>query len=259
MTTIDASNDPRVPSVISRDRMLCLSGVGLEREHNEDACGFAHGGVIVVSDGMGGHPAGELASQAAVHASLAHVDAVFRKASTVPSKFTLPSDKTILTDACASASRAVNRLAAKHGVDGALPGCTIIMAIVRRDRATIAHIGDSRGYVCLRNRGVRTSSPLVRAVTTDHAVDHMLTRCLGGRARSQPEPDITVVNLFDGDSVMLCTDGLTGCVSDALIETTWIKSLVAHDRHDAFARALYEACLADGAHDNVTIALAGAR
>lgn len=259
MNPIDASEDPRKPTVITRGNVLCLSGVGLEREHNEDACGFAHGCILAVSDGMGGHPAGELASQAAIHASLGHVDGVIRKASVVPSKFAMPSDEAILLDAFASASRAVDRLAAKHGVDGELPGCTLIMAIVRRDHATIAHVGDSRAYVCLRRRGVRTSSPMVRAVTTDHAIESALTRCLGGRARRYTAPEVTVVSLFDGDSVMLCSDGLTGCVSDAMIESEWIWSLSSTDQHEHFARSLYDACLAFGAHDNVTIALMGTK
>ena len=107
--------------------------VGCVREHNEDSLAVAPP-LYVVCDGMGGHAAGEVASEIAV-------DVICDRAPAHP-------DASALGQAVEEANLAIIR-AAREGVGRAGMGCTCTAAMLEKDKLVIAQVGDSRAYLCL--------------------------------------------------------------------------------------------------------------
>jgi len=233
-------------------RAYAGSDVGRVREGNEDSA-FAGRTAFAVADGMGGHVAGEVASETALQP--------IRELDTI----TFRNDKAArqaLVDAIATANRTVVE---KAGSDPAFRGMgtTLTAAVVRDGKLHVAHVGDSRAYL-LRRNGELTQ------LTTDHTLVEQLIR--EGRlsreeAATHPqrsvitraigiEDDVQVdalpsLSLQPGDQVLLCSDGLTGPVSDA--EITRVLMTVADG--DAACQALIDAANAAGGPDNITVVL----
>ena len=160
--------------------------------------------LLVVADGVGGGPGGEIAADAAVQ-ELAH-------------RFFARSEGTIeerLADAFREANTAVLRAAEASGKPQA--ASTLVAAAVRGGRAVIANLGDSRAYL------VRAGA--ARQLTQDHSGDiaHGITRFVGDPRGVQP--DVFVEDLAPGDRLLLCSDGLTRHVSDEEIAMTMIGAM----------------------------------
>lgn len=222
--------------------------IGKLRKQNEDAAWFDESrAVFAVADGMGGHLAGEVASRMAI-------EAVQRMAkdNDVPGI-------AALRDAVAGAHETILTHAQSH-IECAGMGTTLSVLWLSRSYAYIAHVGDSRIY---RLRAGSLSQitqdhslveELVRAglITREQARTHprrnIITRALG--THGENEPDLLVTDVQDGDLFLLCTDGLTGMVTDAQIE----RILLDNDM-EAAADALLAAALDAGGRDNVTLIL----
>lgn len=222
--------------------------IGKLRKQNEDAAWFDESrAVFAVADGMGGHLAGEVASRMAI-------EAVQRMAkdNDVPGI-------AALRDAVAGAHETILTHAQSH-IECAGMGTTLSVLWLSRSYAYIAHVGDSRIY---RLRAGSLSQitqdhslveELVRAglITREQARTHprrnIITRALG--THGENEPDLLVTDVQDGDLFLLCTDGLTGMVTDAQIE----RILLENDM-EAAADALLAAALDAGGRDNVTLIL----
>ena len=222
--------------------------IGKLRKQNEDAAWFDEArAVFAVADGMGGHLAGEVASRMAI-------EAVQRmaKENDVPGI-------AALRDAVAGAHETILAHAQSH-IECAGMGTTLSVLWLSRSYAYIAHVGDSRIY---RMRAGSLSQitqdhslveELVRAglITREQARTHprrnIITRALG--THGENEPDLLVTDVQDGDVFLLCTDGLTGMVTDAQIE----RMLLENDMESA-ADALLAAALDAGGRDNVTLIL----
>ena len=222
--------------------------IGKLRKQNEDAAWFDESrAVFAVADGMGGHLAGEVASRMAI-------EAVQRMAmdNDVPGI-------AALRDAVAGAHETILTHAQSH-IECAGMGTTLSVLWLSRSYAYIAHVGDSRIY---RLRAGSLSQitqdhslveELVRAglITREQARTHprrnIITRALG--THGENEPDLLVTDVQDGDVFLLCTDGLTGMVTDAQIE----RILLDNDM-EAAADALLAAALDAGGRDNVTLIL----
>lgn len=214
--------------------------VGLHRRRNEDALLEApERGLFVVADGMGGHPAGDLASRIAI----ATIDGALPATALNGSDDGLMS---VLAEALAAADRAVNDHAStepdRHGM-----GTTAVVAHLSADERllTIAHIGDSRAYVL--------HGGAVRHVTADHVrggpFGRTLTQAIGsGRG---VDPEAAEVELGAGDRVLLCTDGLTDLVDDGEIGSV----LGTGGSADECCERLLRMALDRGGHDNVTVLL----
>ena len=202
------------------------SAMGSQRDQNEDALlSDPVLGLFVVADGMGGHAAGEVASRtavAAVRAELRSSEArtTIRRYATDPG---LPQRRAVfgtLTNAVNAANRAVLRMAADNP-DWEGMGTTLDLALLVRDRAFFAHVGDSRGYL------VRATATL--QLTHDHAKYDSL-RLTGKRAPSRAMArsplsnsigqgerlvvDTLFVSLAEGDRIVLCSDGVFDTVDD---------------------------------------------
>lgn len=219
------------------------TNVGCVREHNEDSF-IAATPLFVVADGMGGHEAGEVASEIAINTML---ECAPHEAN---------GDKLIA--AVKAANRAILRGAAE-GVGRPGMGTTITAAQVFDDQLFVAQVGDSRAYLLHEGRLQRITrdhslvADLIEQgrITEEEARFHpqrsVITRALG----SDPdvEPDLYVLRVTAGDRLLLCSDGLSGMVADPGIETV----LREQPNPQVCCDALIDEALAAGGMDNVTV------
>lgn len=228
--------------------------VGKVRDHNEDWAAIEDpaepekkrkGRLFIVADGMGGYQAGEVASRLAA-------DTVGREYYADPSDD--PSAR--LRNAVQVANSEVHRQA-QGNVARAGMGTTVVAAALIGRKAYIASVGDSRAYVVQKgaiNQITQDHSFVgeqVRAgiLTKEQARSHpqrnVITRALG----SQPtvQVDMFVGELADGDVLVMCTDGLTGHVTDERI-----RDAVTHLPPDQAVRQLIQMAKDDGGSDNIT-------
>jgi protein phosphatase len=210
------------------------SELGYVRTRNEDASLVLPLGtdafLVAVADGMGGHPAGDVASKVAVAT-------ILEAAKNVPAS---PEDsERWLSETLEAAHHAVLSTAvAEPAYEGM--GTTGVIAIVRPDQTQLAHVGDSRAY--LIHAGV------ARQLTQDHNRHGYLTQALG--VPRPIVPDSQTVEMLAGDRLLLCTDGLSGLVSAAAIAAL----ADGRDAAESVDR-LVDAALAAGGYDNVTAVL----
>jgi serine/threonine protein phosphatase PrpC len=228
------------------------SDTGRVRAGNEDRF-HAGTSLFAVADGLGGHAAGEVASALAIEA-ISELDG---RAFAAPDQA-----RQALLEAFAAAHRSVAGNAASEPAWRGM-GTTLTAMLVEDDRAHLAHVGDSRGYL------LRGDGPM-RRLTHDHTVGAELVR--SGRlqpelAASDPElaaltqaiglgPVVLVeapepLALIEGDQVLLCSDGLTGVVDDDRIADL----LTSGAEPEAACLALIEAANAAGGPDNITVVL----
>jgi serine/threonine protein phosphatase PrpC len=237
--------------------------VGRARDHQEDSVGVfvptdpqvlaQKGRLLVVADGMGGHAAGEIASQKAV-------EEVSRAYYADPNWDLVSS----LAEAIQSANNAIYRQAlAQEGASGM--GTTVVAAVIRGGSVQIGSVGDSRAYL-LRNRTIAqitedhswvgeqvrigTLTPEQAAV---HPQSNLLLRALGKEPAARP--DFFSGELQPGDTLVLCSDGLIRHVSDAEI---LVAAWPADVDPDAAAQRLVDLANMRGGSDNVTVVVARA-
>ena len=222
--------------------------IGRLRRQNEDAAWFDESrAVFAVADGMGGHLAGEVASRMAI-------EAVQRMA-----QDNACPGIAALREAVASAHETILAHAQDH-IECAGMGTTLSVLWLGENYAYIAHVGDSRIYRLREGSLTQITQDhslveeLVRAglITREQARTHprrnIITRALG--THGENEPDLLVTDVRDGDLFLLCTDGLTGMVTDGDIE----RVLRENDMETAADRLLALA-LDAGGRDNVTLIL----
>ena len=219
------------------------SDVGLVRGHTEDSF-LLQAPLFVVSDGMGGHAAGEVARSIAVE--------------TVGREAPATADDVLLGAAVESANRNVIE-AAEQGIGKPGMGCTATAVIIEKNLLAVAHVGDSRAYVLREGTLVRIThdhsyvEELVDSgqITADEARTHpsrsIITRALG----SDPDmyADHFSLEVNDGDRIILCSDGLSSMVPDSEIESLAVSSATPKQAADN----LVAAALTAGGADNVTV------
>ena len=216
-----------------------LSKIGLVRQRNEDRF-FIDGPICAVTDGMGGYSGGEIASTYAV-------DEI---------KEYLASLQTVgqqdLCDAIIHANeRIANRVAHEERLAGM--GTTAVVTAINGNQLYWASVGDSRLYVYRDGH--------LRQITTDHSMvqelltageitkDEMLNHPQRNLLTRAVEVDRGVESILPGDRILLCTDGLSGYVSDDVIAS----ALQSTDDDMLVIESLMEAVYEVGAGDNVTI------
>lgn len=217
--------------------------IGCVRDHNEDSLIVAPP-LYVVADGMGGHAAGEVASEIAV--------------SVLEQQAPAHPDGEQLERAVEEANREV--ILAQHdgrGREGM--GTTVTAAMLEDERLVIAQVGDSRAYLLHRGhlqqltRDHSLMADMIEAgqLTPEEARFHpnrsVITRALG----SDPlmRPDIFELNVEAGDRLLICSDGLSGMLRDPEIENTLRR---VRDPQRCASQLVNEAITAGG-HDNVTV------
>lgn len=217
------------------------------------------GALLVVADGMGGANAGEVASEIAVHT----IQSLFTPSAVKP---LVGDDKGIQTFMADVVKRADLKILERSKADAAARGMgtTVVMAWLLGRRAYVCWCGDSRCYALNDRSGIIQLSKdhsyvqelvdkgeLDPAFMHDHPLSNVITRCLGDLDK-RALPDTRVYELHDGDTIMLCSDGLSGLVSD-----DDIARLIADygDEPMECKDELISVALNNGGHDNVTVAL----
>jgi protein phosphatase len=229
-------------------RYAAISDRGVVRQGNQDSV-FAGPHFIAVADGMGGMAAGDLASAIVIN-TVARLD--------VPP----PSDSVVdeLADAVADANRAIRRCVAddpqKEGM-----GTTLTALWFDGEWFNLVHIGDSRAYR-LREGGfeqITVDDTYVQMlvdegrITSEEAERHpQRSLLLRARGASEVEPAFQTIKGVPGDRLLLCSDGLSGPVSDADIARTLQTAATPQEA----AETLVQQALDAGAPDNVTVLVA---
>jgi len=220
------------------------TSIGRVRTMNEDAFTARPSlGLFVVCDGMGGGPAGEVASQLAVSTIAEHV----RRAAACDGGPACAGGDGYLaqTQRLADAVRRSNRRILEHAMrQPAQAGMasTVVSVWIGDHVASVAHVGDSRAYLWHEGR--------LEALTRDHALEdrsHILVRVLG----REPDVDVDVaeVPLRAGDYLLLCSDGLTRMVPERLVAQT-----IGRGRDpQRICDELITAANSNGGADNVTV------
>jgi protein phosphatase len=198
---------------------------GRVRSSNEDSV-FAdpEAGILIVADGMGGHAAGEVASELAVRT----ISQVLEEG-LPPGAADTQEVIRLLRQSIDQANLAIQARAAQ---DRALRGMGTTVAIVvsRGEQLCVGHVGDSRVYLIAAGQLQRLTqdhslvSQMVRAgqITPEQARTHhlrnVITRSLGFDTSAQP--DLQVLRWAPGDCLVLCSDGLTNMLADEEIAGT---------------------------------------
>jgi PPM family protein phosphatase len=221
-------------------RLAAGTSTGLVRKRNEDSAYAGHW-LCAVADGMGGHPAGDVASATVVEALRPFdVDA---------------GGPRQLTKVLGCAVSAANDHLAKIGADRSLAGMgtTLTAMLWSGNYAAVANIGDSRAY--LLRRGT------LKRITEDHVmgklvaspapaqISTILVRYLDGRPGRSP--DLTLRSMLPGDRYLICSDGLN------ILEARVIRDVLASGEDmDQMVSDLIQLSHEAGSPDNVTAIVA---
>jgi PPM family protein phosphatase len=232
---------------------------GRVRDHNEDFIAFheptgpdeevQNGWLYIVADGVGGAEAGEVASQFATERTIHHYLAD-REAADLGER---------LRSAMLTANSELRDLVT-DSESGSRMATTMVAAVIHNQTATIANVGDSRGYLWRHGvlRQITKDQSLVArlleegAITAEEALHHprknVILHSLGSEA--SPEIDLFQVELNAGLQLLLCSDGLTRHVSDEEIAQT-----IGRERPEQAAVTLIRLANQRGGEDNISVAI----
>ncbi len=237
--------------------MVSRTDIGKVRQVNEDRAAIHHElnglSLAIVADGMGGHQAGDIASQMAI-------DIIESELRTIHWGMPVEDCKMALRQAIELANEKIYEFASGrenyHGM-----GTTVVAMIASQELLIIGHIGDSRAY--------KISGDAITQLTEDHSLvyelvkngqitpeeaDHhprrnWITRALG----TEPgvEVDLYEYAWREGETVLICSDGLSG-----LVDANEIWKIIRNNPElDTAAERLIARALDAGGDDNVTVVL----
>jgi serine/threonine protein phosphatase PrpC len=229
------------------------SAIGLVRQGNEDS-GFYSPQLIAVADGMGGHAAGEVASRIAVQV-------LQRLAPTLASEsIDEDSIEDLLMHSLHSIDEEITAVT-NEDIEKRGMGTTLTALLIRDHQISLLHVGDSR---CYRLRGntleqlsndhtviqeLLDQGAISEAEAAEHPQRSMLTQAL--RGDGDVTPVLQMYEVKKGDRYLLCSDGLSGVLTDKEIKVGLKKT----DKNEAI-KFLNDATYINGAPDNVTILIA---
>jgi serine/threonine protein phosphatase PrpC len=239
-----------------------LTDVGKERDRNEDSC-FAFEamlqydgrqepfGLFIVADGMGGHQKGEDASSLAARVAASYLVQHVYGPYLYQAEHSSAGQP--INEALINAVENANLAVQQAVPDG---GTTLTVALVMGNNVYIAHVGDSRAYLCRQGN--------IKQITRDHSlaqrleelgqgtsdqlagVQNVLYRAIG--QNSTVEVDTYIQSLAPGSSLLLCSDGLWGLVPADSLNAIVATALTPQDA----CRQLVAAANQEGGHDNIT-------
>jgi PPM family protein phosphatase len=238
--------------------VYAYTDVGAMRAGNEDAISHSitHA-FTVLADGMGGHNAGEVASQHAVDSVSAGIERFLGACHGRP---TLDEAQSALKILIAEQNKAIYALANLNPAYEGM-GCTLVVVWLIDKQALIANVGDSRCY--------HLSQGVLKQITRDHSflqfqIDHGLiteAESQSGQAKNyllramgtldKVSPDFFEVDLQAGDVLLACSDGMTEALSNQqLLEK--ISEVLDHGQP---AQELVKAAIDSGSRDNISVQL----
>jgi serine/threonine protein phosphatase PrpC len=252
----------RTPRVLATVKLGAKTDLGRIRENNEDKFDFfepedpavlaTKGCFFGVADGMGGHSAGQIACELALKV-------VIRAYYANPSADTHASLRRAVEEANALIHDTAQMMTERHGM-----GTTLTAAVIREDLLTLAQVGDSRGYLVRDGEIAQITEDhswvaeqvRIGAMTLEEAQSspfrNIITRSIGTAATV--EPDITTHTILEGDTIVICSDGLSGHVEPADIQ----KAVLEHSPSIAAMRLVEEAN-ERGGRDNITVLIISIR
>lgn len=232
---------------------FALTEIGKVRKENEDSyLSYSDAGIFCVADGMGGYAGGQVASSIAIKVLEQEI----------PSQ--PMSEEANYGQLLLNALQKANNLIFAQGKEEKYlgMGTTVTASVIRSGRLWIAHIGDSRAYLCREGRTCQLTQDhsLVNELlqqgelTLEEARNHprrnVLTRALG--VSEQPEIDLIDLPLQNDDLLLLCTDGLYNQLNREELESI----LALEDSLQVKVEKLVHLALERGGNDNITAVLA---
>ena len=240
---------------------VALTDVGRVRDHNEDYLGQwlpttpsqarTHGWLFALADGVGGHEKGEVASKTAVESIVAGF----------PNAKDGESHSVLLQRLVQRANTSVFEASVMGGREHAGMATTIVVCALRYDRVSVAHVGDSRCYLIRNGKAAQ--------ITRDHTVvgeqvrlgfvsaqeaaegdmNHILSRSLGTELIANI--DVNDHQIFAGDVLLLCSDGLHG-----VVDASEMAAVCGHGQDLHLAAEKLVALANDrGGGDNISVQL----
>ncbi len=235
-------------------KIYSKTDIGMVRTANQDAF-FAESidyetAFAVVCDGMGGANAGNIASENAVKSISGYIERSYNGA------FGTESIEKMLKNAIVSANIELYDMAVSNPLFSGM-GTTVVLTFVKGETAVIAHAGDSRIYLVndgikqlTRDHSVVQSLIESGKITPDDAKVHpkknVITRAVG--AEENIAVDTAVLKVGEGDTLLLCTDGLTNYLDDADILNS-VKTV----RPSEIPDTLVDRANKNGGGDNITV------
>jgi serine/threonine protein phosphatase PrpC len=225
-------------------------GLSEKRPLNEDSfLADPARGIFAVADGVGGAEAGEVASQTAVEV----LDEAFRH------KLGDGDDAEDLMElAIQRANSSIHQMASEHP-RFSMMATTIVALYIDRDRATIGHVGDSRLYRLTPEGNLLRETEdhsiveeevragrMTREQAANHPSKNVISRALG--AEAAVEVDMKTIEIEEGTTFLLCTDGITRHISDNELR----ELLTGRNTPETICNQMKERCYQRGAEDNLT-------
>ena len=247
-------------------RFAGMTDVGLSREHNEDSLVLMpEYGVVAVADGMGGHRSGDVASQLAVSTLNDFFTVVVGRDGTwpFPADPTLSDEENYIVTSLRLANRRIFDRSLRTMADFGM-GTTIVAAIFtpNSDRISVGHVGDSRCYRIRAGEIVqmtrdhslvsdaRHMAPWMTAEEIRQLPPNVITRALG--IREDVLVDLATEATEVGDVYLLCSDGLSGMMTDEQI----LETVTTTPDLDEACKTLIDRSNYFGGTDNITAILA---
>jgi protein phosphatase len=247
-------------------RFAGMTDTGLLREHNEDSfLLLPEYGIVAVADGMGGHRSGDVASQLAISTLGDFFSIVVGRDGTwpFPADPNLTDEENYVVTGLRLANRRIFDRSLRTMADFGM-GTTIVAAMFDKtaEHVTVGHVGDSR---CYRIRGdeilqmtrdhslisdAKHMAPWMTEEEVSQLPPNVITRALG--IREDVMVDIVTETAQKGDVYVLCSDGLSGLVSDELIH----QIVTTSPSLDDGCKALIDRANFFGGTDNITAILA---
>ncbi|NTW00577.1 MAG: SpoIIE family protein phosphatase [Oscillochloris sp.] len=267
---LQAIVDERTRPIALRQIIGAHTDTGIVRDHNEDSyltlnLGLDNNnqrqgwGIYIVSDGMGGHAAGEVASGLAIRSAAELLISAYLAAALRPdATYDEATTRTLVRQAILQANEAIIAEGHAQGND---MGATITMALVTGDRAIIGNVGDSRTYLYRDGKLRRISrdhSLVMRLVELGQIADediyshpqrNAVLRSLGDKP--DVEVDIFSERMRPGDALLLCSDGQWEMTRDVEMERLLTKSSDPQPVCEALVAAANQA----GGEDNISVVL----
>jgi len=248
--------------------IVAATHTGMVRSHNEDTIGSDPGiGLAVLADGMGGYNAGEVASGIAVALVTKQTRELLSRLGAVQGeqseRQSIAAD--ILSDAISHANNSIFQAASSQPQYSGM-GTTLVVALLSNNHINVAHVGDSRLY--------RLRDEELVQLTRDHSLlqeqidSGMITKEMARRSQNKNlvtravgiepavEPEINSFEVREGDTYLLCSDGLNDMVEDDDIHLT-LTSLQAN--LSLAANQLVQMANDNGGRDNVSVILVQVR
>ena len=228
---------------------------GNYREDNQDrmgACSVALGNLYIVADGMGGHRAGGLAAELTVRGLQKYIGEAEADASA----------EEVFETAFERVNREIHHESYSGDPEIEGMGSTALVLLITDRTARLAHVGDSRAYLYRERRlkQLTRDHTLVQKMvdagmlTPEQANRHPDASVLSQAMGNNPDVDVEIsvpISIEQDDLILLCSDGLSGFVSDAEME----QVLQAKTPIQKTAEKLADLALINGGNDNITIQL----